>query len=154
MTNSNLVSDPTTAGISNIPYNCELVTAQITSLVRNVCVAEGTEVAKGDTIAVLEAMKANFRVPAPASGLLTKLIVSEGEMVQLGGSITMIKLINKSTLNQSNSPSMLNMSSNRHSLQFETLRSAYKSGTVSPSGIIEQIFLQIQADGGSKKGNI
>ena len=57
-------------GVNEIPANCELITAQITSLVNKVCVTEGMKVVKGQKLAVLEAMKANFDVNAPVKSSL------------------------------------------------------------------------------------
>ena len=126
------------------------------TLVNKVCVTEGAKVTKGQTIVVLEAMKAYFNVHASESGVLTKLMVSEGTMVELGGSIAMIKVTNESAIKQSGGTNISDekLSSSIHSMQIESLHEAYKNGTVSPSDIVEQIFSQIHADGGSKKGNV
>jgi len=140
--------------ISDIPDNCEVVTAQITSLVTKVCVIEGSKVTKGETIAILEAMKANFHVHATESGVLTKMMVIEGMMIELGGSIAMIELVKENIATQSDGAANTEQSANQHSMQIESLREAYKSGIVSPSDIVEQIFSQIHANGGSKKGNV
>merc|ERR1719223_1295305 len=102
-------------------------------------------------------MKANFNVLATESGTVNKLMVSEGAMVDIGGAIVMITLADEGAINQSGNEDTANdkkISSIQHSMQIEYLREAYKDGIVSPSEIVEQIFTQIDADGGVKKGNV
>ena len=43
--------------------------------------------AKGDTLIVLESDKASMEIPAPASGVVTALKVSEGQQVVQGDPI-------------------------------------------------------------------
>ena len=156
LADSDLTPPPAASDMGDIPANCDLITAQITSLVNKVCVSEGMKVTKGDKIAILEAMKANFNVTASESGVITKLMVSEGAMIQLGGPIALITLDDESTSSKSNDASSVNANPapHRYSLQIESLHETYKNGIISPSDIVEQIFSQIQADGGSKQGNV
>ncbi len=41
----------------------------------------GAEVKKGQTVCILEAMKMMSEVPAPADGVITEVLVSDGELV-------------------------------------------------------------------------
>lgn len=52
-----------------------------------ICVAEGDEVAEGDSLIVLETDKASLDVPASASGKVVSLTVKEGDKVSSGDSI-------------------------------------------------------------------
>ena len=49
-----------------------------------VFVTKGAEVAKGDRVAVVEAMKMEHVLHAPRDGVIDKLAVKEGEQVVLG----------------------------------------------------------------------
>jgi urea carboxylase len=52
--------------------------------VTRINVAVGATVAKGDTLLVLEAMKMELPVRAPAAGTVAALACREGELVQPG----------------------------------------------------------------------
>ena len=52
-----------------------------------IAVAAGDSVAEGDTLIVLESDKASMEIPAPASGVVTVLKVSEGQQVVQGDPI-------------------------------------------------------------------
>ena len=52
-----------------------------------IAVAVGDSVAEGDTLIVLESDKASMEIPAPASGVVTALKVSEGQLVVQGDPI-------------------------------------------------------------------
>jgi biotin carboxyl carrier protein len=56
-----------------------------------VVAAEGSAVADGDTLVILESMKMEIPVLAEDSGTLTKLAVSEGDVVQEGDLIAVIE---------------------------------------------------------------
>jgi biotin carboxyl carrier protein len=56
-----------------------------------VVAAEGSAVADGDTVVILESMKMEIPVLAEDSGTLTKLAVSEGDVVQEGDLIAVIE---------------------------------------------------------------
>ena len=49
--------------------------------VREVQVAAGERVEKGQTLLLLEAMKMEIRIKAPTGGLVKKLLVSSGQSV-------------------------------------------------------------------------
>ncbi len=52
-----------------------------------IAVSVGDSVAEGDTLIVLESDKASMEIPAPASGVVTALKVSEGQQVVQGDPI-------------------------------------------------------------------
>jgi len=58
--------------------------APMPATVRKINVAAGDRVTAGDALIVLEAMKMELLVRAPAAGLVTALHCTEGELVQPG----------------------------------------------------------------------
>ena len=68
----------------------EEVLAEMVANVWKVVVAEGDEVAEGDTLCVLESMKMEIPVEATTGGTVTELKVSEGGVVQEGDVIAVI----------------------------------------------------------------
>ncbi len=63
------------------------VRAPIIGRVAKVFVAAGDTVAKGDRIAVVEAMKMEHILHAPRAGRIAKIAVKEGDQVTLGALI-------------------------------------------------------------------
>ena len=68
----------------------EEVRAEMVANVWKIVVADGDEVAAGDTLAILESMKMEIPVEATDSGTVT-LHVSEGDVVQEGDLIAEIE---------------------------------------------------------------
>ena len=60
------------------------LTAQMPGVVRQVFVAEGEAVAEGQPLLLLEAMKMEIRVGAPAAGIVAHLMVKAGDTVERG----------------------------------------------------------------------
>lgn len=60
------------------------LTAQMPGQVREVFVAAGENVAGGQTLLILEAMKMEIRVSAPAAGRVKRLLVKAGDVVDRG----------------------------------------------------------------------
>jgi acetyl/propionyl-CoA carboxylase alpha subunit len=58
--------------------------APMPATVRAIAVAVGDRVTRGDTLVVLEAMKMELPVKAPADGTVTRVACSVGELVQPG----------------------------------------------------------------------
>jgi biotin carboxyl carrier protein len=56
-----------------------------------VIAAEGENVSDGDTLVILESMKMEIPVLAESSGKLTKLAVTEGDVIQEGDLIAVIE---------------------------------------------------------------
>jgi acetyl-CoA/propionyl-CoA carboxylase biotin carboxyl carrier protein len=59
--------------------------------VLSVEVEEGDEVAPGDTVAVLEAMKMENDIDAERGGTVSQLLVSEGESVDMGDVLVVLE---------------------------------------------------------------
>lgn len=60
----------------------EEIHAEMVANVLKVVVSEGQKVAEGDTVVILESMKMEIPVLTESAGLLTKLAVREGDVVQ------------------------------------------------------------------------
>lgn len=60
------------------------IRAEMVANVWKVVVAEGDQVAEGDTLVILESMKMEIPVVAEGSGSVTKLHVAEGDVIQEG----------------------------------------------------------------------
>jgi 3-methylcrotonyl-CoA carboxylase alpha subunit len=75
------------AGAMDEAGNGSSIRAPIIGRVAKVFVQKGTAVAKGDRIAVVEAMKMEHVLHAPRDGVIEKLAVKEGEQVVLGALI-------------------------------------------------------------------
>ncbi len=69
----------------------EEVVAEMVANVWRVLVAPGDSVAEGDTICILESMKMEIPVEAPASGTVASIDVSEGGVIQEGDVIAVIE---------------------------------------------------------------
>jgi acetyl-CoA/propionyl-CoA carboxylase biotin carboxyl carrier protein len=67
------------------------VTAEMQGTVLDVPVTEGDEVAAGDVLLVLEAMKMENDVVAETDGTVTEVAVSEGESVDMGATLVVIE---------------------------------------------------------------
>jgi biotin carboxyl carrier protein len=61
-----------------------LVRSEMVARVARVAAQVGARVAEGDEIIVLEAMKMELPVLAPASGVVSTVLVAEGDMVGEG----------------------------------------------------------------------
>ena len=68
----------------------EEVRAEMVANVWKVLVAEGDEVADGDTLVILESMKMEIPVLAEVDGTVSKLAVREGGLVKEGDLIAEI----------------------------------------------------------------
>ncbi|MBX9589072.1 MAG: acetyl-CoA carboxylase biotin carboxylase subunit [Hyphomonadaceae bacterium] len=75
------------AGAADEGANGGSIRAPIIGRVAKVFVRKGATVAKGDRIAVVEAMKMEHVLHAPRDGVIDKLVVKEGEQVVLGALI-------------------------------------------------------------------
>ncbi|MFG1710394.1 biotin/lipoyl-binding carrier protein [Nonomuraea sp. M3C6] len=60
------------------------ITADIAANVWKVLVSEGSTVAAGDTLVILESMKMEIPVEAECAGTVTRLTVSEGDVLDEG----------------------------------------------------------------------
>ncbi len=70
----------------------DVVTAQLPGLVIRILVGEGDEIAAGDTLLVLEAMKMETEVKAKAGGTVTDICVKQGDQVKAGQELVELSL--------------------------------------------------------------
>jgi pyruvate/oxaloacetate carboxyltransferase len=66
------------------------VMSEMAGLVLSLPVKAGDKVQKGDSIAVIEAMKMRRPIPAPRSGEVAQLLVNEGEIIEAGSPLMII----------------------------------------------------------------
>jgi biotin carboxyl carrier protein len=60
------------------------LTAQMPGQVVETLVSDGESVVSGQTLVILEAMKMEIRIAAPADGVVKKVLVSQGDIVDRG----------------------------------------------------------------------
>ena len=65
--------------------------APMTGLVKEVKVAVGSSVSKGEVVLVMEAMKMDVEVSAPATGVVAEVNVSAGQSVEAQAPLLMIR---------------------------------------------------------------
>lgn len=68
----------------------EQIIADLAANVWKVLVTEGSTVAAGDTLAILESMKMEIPVETDTAGTVTKLAISEGDVLEEGALIAEI----------------------------------------------------------------
>ncbi len=73
----------TTRQHSNIPSDHDVVSAPMQATVVTLLVREGESVAKGQTVAVLEAMKMEHTLEAPSAGTIGQILVTQGKTVMI-----------------------------------------------------------------------
>ncbi|RCV50616.1 biotin/lipoyl-binding carrier protein [Marinitenerispora sediminis] len=66
------------------------IRAEMVASVWKVAVAEGAEVAEGDTLVILESMKMEIPVLAEDPGTVVSLAVAEGDVVQEGDLLAVV----------------------------------------------------------------
>ncbi|MFI8482411.1 carboxyl transferase domain-containing protein [Pseudomonas sp. NPDC078700] len=76
---------------NQVPHGCEALKAPSSGVVISLEVDTGDSVAKGRTIAVLEAMKMEFEVKAEQSGIVHSLAVEPGTIVTQGAALLFIE---------------------------------------------------------------
>jgi len=75
----------------DLPAGSELVEAPFGGSVWKMLASEGRTVALGEPIAVIEAMKMECPVPSPAAGVVRRVYVSEGQVIQPGAAMLAIE---------------------------------------------------------------
>jgi biotin carboxyl carrier protein len=68
----------------------EEIRAEMVANVMSVVVTEGTEVADGDTLVILESMKMEIPVITEVAGRVTSIAVTAGDVVQSGDLIAIV----------------------------------------------------------------
>ena len=74
-----------------VPDGSELVEAPFGGSVWKLLAGEGRSVALGEPIAVIEAMKMECPVPSPAAGVVRRVYVAEGQVIQPGAAMLAIE---------------------------------------------------------------
>lgn len=74
----------TSAAAGSAASAADAVTAPMTAKVVQVRTKPGAQVAEGDLLVVLEAMKMEYRLTAPRAGTVADVGCNEGELVDLG----------------------------------------------------------------------
>ena len=80
-------ADAAPTGAVEVPEGCEVIEAPFGGVLWSWSIAEGAQVKAGDTIAVIEAMKMESPVVAPASGTVRKLYLAERQPVTPGAAL-------------------------------------------------------------------
>ena len=69
----------------------EPICSEITGTVWKIELAPGAEVSEDDVIMILESMKMEIPVLAPADGVLTEILVDEGASISEGQEVAKLK---------------------------------------------------------------
>ena len=81
------VAAPASAPVASAPAGGQAVTAPMPGTILKVNVANGQAVKKGDTLAILEAMKMENEIMAPADCTVSSVNVSQGSTVEAGAAL-------------------------------------------------------------------
>ncbi|MFF4043090.1 acetyl-CoA carboxylase biotin carboxyl carrier protein subunit, partial [Streptomyces sp. NPDC001816] len=73
-----------------VPVGGHLVEAEFTASVWKVEVAVGDRVSAGQPLLALEAMKMESRVPAPADGIVARILAKPGSQVEAGAALVVL----------------------------------------------------------------
>jgi urea carboxylase len=76
----------------DIPHGCEAVRSPMTASVWQVSVEPGQRVGAGERVFVLEAMKMEFVVVAPANGVVEGIHCARGGMVMAGQNLATLRV--------------------------------------------------------------
>lgn len=83
-------SQEASVSIAEIADGCELVSADISGNIWKLLVEPGRKVTAGETLVVIEAMKMEFAVHAPADGIVQAVHCAEGRIIQAGDPLIVI----------------------------------------------------------------
>jgi urea carboxylase len=86
------LEDPAPANGSGIPSGCEAVRSPMTASVWQVAVEPGQRVGAGERVIVLEAMKMEFVVVAPAAGVVEVVHCARGGIVTAGQNLATLRV--------------------------------------------------------------
>jgi biotin carboxyl carrier protein len=67
------------------------VVAELTAAVWKIEAAPGARVAEGDTLIILESMKMEIPVMAPADGTVITVLVAEGDQIEEGQAVATLE---------------------------------------------------------------
>jgi urea carboxylase len=85
-------NDAPPSGQTDLPDGCEAVRSPMTASVWQVAVEPGQRVGAGERVIVLEAMKMEFVVVAPADGVVEVVHCARGGMVMAGQNLATLRL--------------------------------------------------------------
>lgn len=83
LVHAELLPDRESAGGAKADLDAAL-TAQFPGKVRKILVQPGQQVAEGDRLVLVEAMKMEFAIQAPCAGRVTQLLVQDGQQIAPG----------------------------------------------------------------------
>lgn len=83
-------SQEVSVSVADIADGCELVSADISGNIWKLLVEPGHKVVAGDTLVVIEAMKMEFAIHAPANGTVQAVHCAEGRIIQAGDPLIVI----------------------------------------------------------------
>jgi urea carboxylase len=75
-----------------VPEGCEAVNAPMTASVFQIAVEPGQRVEAGQKVVVLDAMKIELVIAAPAAGVIEKILCQSGQMVSAGQQLAILRL--------------------------------------------------------------
>jgi len=82
---------PAAAQDDALPPGTQEICSPVPGSVWKILAAEGTDVAEGDTVAIVESMKMEFAVAAPCAGRVVRVVAQEGNPVGAGVRIAVIE---------------------------------------------------------------
>ncbi|MBV8667463.1 MAG: urea carboxylase [Burkholderiaceae bacterium] len=77
--------------LRELPPGCQYLSATVPGSVWKIAAQAGERIAKGGTVAILEAMKMEFPLSAPQDGEVVEMLVSEGTLVAAGQHIAILR---------------------------------------------------------------
>ncbi len=80
-----------TSTVSRIPEGCEAALAPTTASVFQISIAVGDRVLEGDKLAILDAMKTELVVSAPARGIVEAVLARPGTLVNAGQPLVILR---------------------------------------------------------------
>lgn len=78
--------------LGEIPEGFEAATSPITGSVWKIQVKPGDKVEEDDTIAILETMKIEIPVTAETAGIVTEILINEGDLIQTGQALMVLEV--------------------------------------------------------------
>jgi urea carboxylase len=84
------VTDTTLDDVLDMPANSRAVAGQVAGSIWKIMVAEGQSVTAGDTLLIIESMKMEINLVAPAAGKVYKLLCREGSQVVAGQDVLIL----------------------------------------------------------------
>jgi urea carboxylase len=78
-------------GGNDIPDDATGVFSEVPGNVWKILVAEGVDVASGDTLAIIESMKMEISVQAPVAGRVSSIRIKPGQTLRAGDVVALIQ---------------------------------------------------------------